>query len=547
MLVPNGHDYDTIRRDFTWRVPEFYNATTDIVDRHVGRDNPALIVDFDAGPISYSFRRLHADANRMASFLRNQGLVPGDIVAVIAQPCYPVPVVHLGAWKAGMVVCPISTLFSADAICYRLKGSGAKIVFVDKENEAQVASAVELAANGVNMLVFDRSAEDDQFRTLLAAQPEHSENHQTRASDPCSLNFTSGTTGLPKGVLAPHSHILGQAAGMEYLYDFPQPGEIMWSTSDWSWIAGQMCTLMAGLFLGMTVVARPRAGFDAEDAYRVMAQHKVTHALLIPTMLKMMRQVDPSLRRTGELSLKVIATGSEPCGAELYRWVNETFGTPLNETFGQTECATMICNNERVTAPRHGSLGRPTPGLDVTILDPDGNELGPGEVGEIASRRPHPIIFHSYYNDPDATARKFIGNWMRTGDLGWKDQDGYFWYRSRDDDIITSSGYRIGPGEVEDALLGHPAVAMAAVIGLPDPIRTEVVSAFVVLTEASQDGANDTGRAEALREDIRDHVRRTLARHEVPRRIEFVPTLPRTTTGKLMRKELKRQVMEGAG
>jgi acetyl-CoA synthetase len=227
-----------------------------------------------------------------------------------------------------------------------------------------------------------------------------------------------------------------------------------------------------------------------------------------------------------------VLSGGEAVGKELHEWAGSALRTTINEGFGQTECNLVLGNCWQVLAPKPGSLGRAMPGHVAAIVDAAGRELAPGEIGQIAFRRPDPVMMLEYWRNPEATANKYAGDWLLTGDLGQRDDDGYFWYRSRTDDVITSAGYRIGPGEIEDALNGHPAVAMSAVIGVPDPVTTESIVAYVVLRPGQLGDA-------ALSEAIRESVRTRLARHECPRRIEFVEALPMTATGKIMRRALR--------
>ena len=266
-----------------------------------------------------------------------------------------------------------------------------------------------------------------------------------------------------------------------------------------------------------------------------MGRHKVRASVLVPTMLKYMRHVS-NIERF-ELNLRVVLSGGEPVGGELVQWGKATLGVDINEGFGQTECNVMLGNNARLMPQRLGSLGKPVPGQICAIVDEEGNELPPGEEGQIASKRPHPIMLLEYLNKPEATRDKFAGDWLLTGDLGHKDEDGYFWFHARADDVITSSGYRIGPGEIEEVILKHPAVAMAAVIGVPDPERTESIKAFIILAPGYEP-------SDELKSDIQNMLRRRLARHEYPREIEFVESLPMTVTGKIMRRELKRMEAE---
>jgi acetyl-CoA synthetase len=296
-------------------------------------------------------------------------------------------------------------------------------------------------------------------------------------------------------------------------------------------MAGLMDVLMPGWFHGCKVVATAMKGFDAENAYRIMSEHRVTLALLTPTMLKLMRQVPDPLSRH-PLRLRAVLSGGEAVGAALLEWARQEMKISINEAFGQTECNVILGNNGRLFPIKPGSLGKPTPGSVVAIVDDQGREVPPGTEGHIACKRPHPVMLLEYLNKPEATRDKFIGDWLITGDVGHMDADGYFWFHGRGDDVITSSGYRIGPGEIEDALLKHEAVQLAAAIGVPDPVRTEIIKAFIV----PKPGVKTD---EALAEALREFVRTRLARHEVPKLVEFVDSLPMTTTGKIMRRELR--------
>ena len=262
-----------------------------------------------------------------------------------------------------------------------------------------------------------------------------------------------------------------------------------------------------------------------------MAEHDVTLALLTPTMLKLMRQVPAPLERH-ELKLRAVLSGGESVGTGLLEWAEKELRLSINEGFGQTECNVIVGNNGKVFPIKPGSLGKPTPGSVVAIVDDTGKEVQSGTEGHIACKRPHPVMLLEYLNKPDATREKFIDDWLITGDLGHMDEDGYFWFHGRGDDVITSSGYRIGPGEIEDALIKHDAVQMVAVIGVPDPVRTEIIKAFIIPVASVK-------ADEGLAEELRDFVRTRLARHEVPKLIEFVDSLPMTTTGKIMRRELR--------
>jgi len=375
------------------------------------------------------------------------------------------------------------------------------------------------------------------FWETLARASDAYETLALTPDTPAFINYTSGTTGQPKGALQGHRSMLGHMPGVEMMYDFlPQAGDVMWSPADWSWLAGLMDVLMPAWFCGLPVLTYRNATFDPEEAFRLMGKHRVTVSLLTPTMLRRMGQVRDPVQRHG-LHLRAVASGGESVGRETLEWADRTLGVHVNEVYGQTECNLVLGNCWQVLAPRPGSLGHAMPGHVAAIVDDEGRELAPGEIGQIAFRRPDPVVMLEYWRNPQATAKKYAGDWLLTGDLGHRDDDGYFWYRSRADDVITSAGYRIGPGEIEDALNGHPAVAMSAVIGVPDPVTTESIVAYVVLRPGQLGDA-------ALSEAIRESVRMRLARHECPRRIEFVDALPMTATGKIMRRALRDRAAE---
>jgi acetyl-CoA synthetase len=386
-----------------------------------------------------------------------------------------------------------------------------------------------------HIIVTDENAPNQALSFWKALQEQSTSfiNKATRAEDTAWISYTSGTTGQPKGVLMPHRLLLGNKPLFEYYYDYgPKKNDVLWSPADWAWIAGLINILLIGWYSGCRVVSTDMQGFDAQAAFRILAQHKITVSLLTPTVLKLMRQVDSEAAQ--DIDLRVVLSGGEAVGKELALWADDRFGLTISEGFGQTECNGMIGTNPRLMEVRHGSLGKAMPGSICAIVDDKGQEVVTGTKGNIAIKRPHPAMFSGYLDNPDATDAKFIGDWMITGDLGEQDEDGYLWFHGRTDDVITSSGYRIGPTEIEDCLLKSDAVQLAAVIGVPDEQRTELVKAFVVLADGFEPN-------EVLAESLKQLVRQHLAKHEVPRLIEFVDALPLTTTGKIMRRALRDQ------
>jgi acetyl-CoA synthetase len=358
----------------------------------------------------------------------------------------------------------------------------------------------------------------------------------TGPEDMAFISYTSGTTGPPKGALHAQRVFLGHISGVQLFYDFwPQEGDRIWTPSDWAWLGGLGNVMMPSLRMGVPLVAHAPRRFDPELACRLMAEQGVTSAFLPPTALRMMRQ----LPEIPPLALRSVGSGGESLGAATLDWGREALGLTINEFYGQTESNLVLGNCAAILPVRPGSIGRPVPGKEVAVLAPDGRRRPSGEPGEIAVRRGDPAMFLRYWNQPEKTAEKFVtgedgAEWMLTGDEGQVDADGYFWFASRTDDVITSSGYRVGPSEIEDCLNRHPAVAMSACIGVPDPVRTEVVKAFVVLAE----GRNGSPE---LAEELRAHIRARLAPHLMPREIAWIDRLPMTATGKIMRRELRRR------
>ncbi len=534
-MLKRGKTYDEVYNSFEWNIPERYNIANDVCDQWADDLGRVALVyeDGDKQVQTYTFADVRKYANQFANTLLARGLRRGDRVTLLLAQDPECAIAHVACFKAGIVSSPTSVLFGPDAIVYRLNDSGAKALVTDCANYPKVEEARAECPSLEHVFVVD--GEPDGTTNFWAAIKDADEtftNVDTAADDVAWISYTSGTTGQPKGSVQPHRMLLGHMPSLEFIYDFfPQDNDVLWSPADWAWMAGLADILLPGWFHGCTVVATAMKGFNPEDAYRILDQYNVTLALLTPTMLKLMRQVPNALDRY-ELKLRAALSGGEAVGKELLEWADRELKIKINEGFGQTECNVILGNNGNVFPIKPGSIGRPTPGSICAIVDDDGNELPPGTAGHIACKRPHPVMLLEYLNQPQATKDKFIGDWLITGDTGHMDTDGYFWFHGRADDVITSSGYRIGPGEIEDALLKHEAVQMVAVIGVPDPVRTEIVKAFVILTA----GVTPTS---ALADELRESVRNRLAKHELPKLIEFVDSLPMTTTGKIMRRELR--------
>ena len=538
-----GATYADLREGFRWPIPDRFNIGTACSTE---QDQQALaLIEVGGDEVRrYTFGDLTQQSDRLAGGLRRLGIARGDRVAVMLPQGLACGIAHLAVYKLGAVAVPLTQLFGPQALQYRLGDSGAKLVLTDASSLDLVTEvARELDADivvaGAADTGGDGAGQHVSMEALMAQAPAEFEAEVTGPDDPAVIIYTSGTTGAPKGALHAHRVLLGHLPGFELMFDrFPQADDRVWTPADWAWIGGLFDVLMPTWFHGRPVIATPKARFEPEAALRLMVEHEVTATFLPPTALKMMRRATlPDL----DHSLRVIMSGGEPLGGEMLAWSRERFGIDINEIYGQTEANLLVGNSSAVWEVRPGSMGRPYPGHRLAILDSAGVLAPPGVEGEIVVRSDDPVVMLGYWKNPDATEGKFTTvtgadgrshRWLRTGDLGNVDEDDYFWFSSREDDVITSAGYRIGPAEIEECILGHPAVAMVAVIGIPDELRGQVVKAFVKL-------APTHAPADELAEEIREHVRARLATYEYPRHVEFIDELPMTTTGKVRRSELR--------
>jgi acetyl-CoA synthetase len=461
-------------------------------------------------------------------------------VAILLPQRPETGIAHLAAYRSGLVAVPLFVLFGPEALEYRLADSGAAVLITDADNWPKVAGIRDRLPDLRAVIVVGGRGVDgtlDFDDALAAAKADHSAA-DTAANDPAIIIYTSGTTGPPKGALHAHRFLRGHLPGVELPHDFaPQPGDLFWTPADWAWIGGLYDVLFPAWHWGLPVLALRALRFDPEAFFGVLDRHRVRNVFLPPTALKLVRA--SGARPATAHRLRSIGSGGETLGGELLDWGREVFGLTINEFYGQTECNLIVSNSAGLFPVRPGSMGRPVFGHDVAVIDPDGAVVAPGVVGEVAVRRPDPVMFLEYWNQPAATAAKFTGDWMRTGDQASADEDGYLWFQARNDDVITSGGYRIGPGEIEDCLTGHPAVALAAAVGKPDPLRTEIVKAYVVLKGGIEGG-------DELASEIKTWVRERLSAHEYPREVEFIDAMPLTTTGKVIRRALRDRAAQEA-
>src|SRR5215472_4201166 len=535
-LLPVGTHYTEVYARFRWQLPTNFNIGVDVCDRHA--DDPsrlAMIYEDDTGQVStHTFAEFRARSNQLAHAFIRLGITRGDRVGIILSQRPETAVAHLAAYKLGAIALPLSTLFGPEALDYRLRDAAAQVVITDVESLDRVLGVRDALPALRHIICVDRADAEGilNYQRLLADASDAFSPVVTAADDPALLIYTSGTTGPPKGALHAHRVLLGHLPAIEFYHEyFPKPGDRFWTPADWAWIGGLYDVLFPSWHYGVPVVAHRPKKFDAERAFDILARHRVRNTFLVPTMLKMMRSVgDP--RGRYRLELRSMFTGGEAVGEEVIRWSREALGVTPHEGFGQTEVNLVLGNCSLLMPVKPGSMGRPIPGHVVDVVDERGAAVPAGEVGEVAVRRPDPVMFLRYWNNEKATREKFVGDWALTGDLARKDEDGYFWFVGRKDDLISSGGYRIGPSEIEDCLQGHPAVALAAAIGAPDPVRGEVVKAFVQLHPGG-------AATDELARELQAWVRTRLSAHEYPREIEFIETIPVTTTGKVRRADLR--------
>jgi acetyl-CoA synthetase len=530
--------FDELVASFRWEIPDRFNMAAATVSRHAD-ERPALLYIPAAGePQRYTFRDVERLSDRLGNALRGLGAGPGDRVAIFLPQRPEVALSHLAAWKIGAISVPLTTLFGPDALRQRLGDSGPRVVVcedTDLDRVRDVVAGLDLDLHWLVVRSNGRAgalpAGCTAFQDAISEASSALVPADTAADHPAFLSFTSGTTGPAKGALHCHRTLLGHLPGFQLPHNlFPRDGDLAWTPADWAWMGGFMDVLFPSWYFGVPVLA-VAGRFDPERAWRIVGEHGVRNTFLPPTALRMMRQAHTAELARG-VAFRSIGSGGETLGADVLEWARDELGITISEFYGQTEVNLVVGNCPVLFDPVPGSMGRAFPGHRVAVVGDDGTELLRGEEGEIAIASPDPVAFLGYWNRPDATAAKVRDGWIYTGDLGVVDDDGFFWYRSRTDDVISSAGYRIGPSEIEECLCTHPAVRLAAAIGVPDTIRGEVVKAFVEL----QPGMVATKELEA---DIATHVRERLAAYLYPRRIEFIDAIPLTTTGKVKRSDLR--------
>ncbi|WP_037151882.1 AMP-binding protein [Rhizobium freirei] len=540
MKLPPQDTYEALYRDFRWEIPAKFNMGHAVCDAWAKREPDRVCLQHfnpDGNHFFMTYGELRDRSASFANALVALGVRRGDRVALLLPQSFETVVAHVAIYKMGAIALPLALLFGAEALEYRLQASGASAIVTNRFGLERLRPIRDRLPELTQVIGID-GAEDgvSGFADLVAAHPSLFEVADTGPDDPALMIFTSGTTGPPKGALHGHRVLPGHIPGMQFAHEgFPQAGDRLWTPSDWAWAGGLLNALLPSLMLGVPVVSSPAQKFDPHMAFRIMAEMEVRNAFIPPTALRLLKAVD-NPRACYDLRLRTIGSAGEALGRETFEWARSALGVSVNEFFGQTECNFVLSSSAAFGVSRGGSTGKPVPGHQVAIVDADGVEVPVGESGQIAIKRPDPVMFLGYWQNEAATEAKFANDWLLTGDIGRQDAEGYISFVGRDDDVITSSGYRIGPSEIEDCLGGHPAVQLAAAVGKPDPVRTEIVKAYVVLVPGREP-------SEALAAEIREWVKTRLSMHEYPREIEFVDGLPLTTSGKVIRRLLRERAI----
>ncbi|MFX3661000.1 MAG: acetate--CoA ligase [Ectobacillus sp.] len=528
-------DWGEVEKHFTWSKTGKVNMVHEAIDRHVEEgkgERAALLYTDGVRDETYTFADLQKLSSRFANGLRSYGVEKGDRVFIFMPRSPELYVALLGIVRLGAIAGPLFEAFMEEAVKDRLSDSGAKAVVTTRELLARVPVQELPELQYVILVGEDEKKADNEilYDDLMKGSDEHIIEWVDR-EDGMLLHYTSGSTGKPKGVLQVHDAMVHQYLSGKWTYDL-RPGDIYWCTADPGWVTGTSAGMWSPWLNGVTVVLRG-GRFSAAAWYETLQKYGVTVWFSAPTAFRMIMASGNDLPKQYDLSkLRHILSAGEPLNPEVIRWGLETLERRIHDNWWMTETGSSICANFRCNPIRPGSMGKPLPGIELAIIDDQGNVLPPKHMGNLAIKPKWPAMVRAIWNNPEKYKQYFLTGWFISGDSAYMDEDGYFWFEGRVDDVINSSGERVGPFEVESKLVEHPAVAEAGVIGVPDPVRGEIIKAFITLREGYKD-------SEELKEEIRQFVKTRLAAHAAPRIIEIRESIPKTRSGKIMRRVLK--------
>lgn len=528
-------DYEEAYEQFEWDIPDQFNIAEAVCGRWAdgedGKQRTALFYEAEDGTTeTYTFWQVQQTANKVSNVLVDAGVERGTRVGIILPQRPETVFANLGVLQAGGVSVPLSPLYGNEGLRYRLEHSQTEVAIVD-EQRAETLAALEDDLDHLETVITvdDPDAIDGRSweRSLETASRDF-ETVETDAEDSAYIIYTSGTTGKPKGAHHAHRKLLGYIPGWQMMNEIPGDGAVHYTPSGWSWVGGLFAVVWGAWFHGQAVVGYG-GQFDPETVYGLLERYGVTNTLLTSTMVRMMQDVDHTKY---DLDVEVVPSGGEKVTPDIFEFVETTWDAVVNEIYGQTECNFLVGTNHQLMDVNREASGKPCPGHEVAIIDAEtGERKEPGEIGHIAVKGPDPSMLLDYWDAPELTEELFVGDWLKTGDAGSYDEDGYIYYEGRADSVIISSGYRVSPIEVEECLREHEAVNDAVVVGADDEERGTIVKAFVKLEGGVEPSST-------LASELQSFVKEREAAYKYPRAIEFVDEFPTTASGKIQRHKL---------
>ena len=534
--IVKNFSWEEVLKTYDWNPNEKFNMAHEACDRWAKDPNRVAVYweDESGRKEVWTFRQLKEKSDQMANLLRSYGVKKGDRVAGLLGKDMELLLTVLATWKIGAIYVPLFTAFGPEALTHRLVDCDCKVIVTNTEQ------AKKIEQKDIHIINIDATFQNGlSFWDFLDTFPKEHVTEPTQLMDPSTIQYTSGSTGLPKGATWGHKILVSIYPYQKYAMGTVETDRVF-GGADFGWSFGLIQCTIAPLSMGASVLVY-KGKFDVKKTYQLMQDYNITSFAFAPTAYRAMMAEGSEIIQNYRLQVRKFSSAGEPLNAEVIRFFKKNFDREIYDHYGATETG-MIINNYNATdmEVKPGSMGFPCPGYDIGLIDDKGNEVKDGEIGEIAvSRDSFPFYFLGYWNNPEKTEEKMRGKWMLSGDLAYKDKNGYFWFEGRSDDIITSSGYRIGPFEVESSLVEHPAVKEVAVVGKPDEVKGEIVKAFVVLTDQYKDKASKD-----LEKELSMYVREKLSKHEYPREIEFLEDLPKTQSGKIQRFRLKNMMQQ---